>query len=169
MDIEEKDGTVTLSNGLVIRPDLARDDFEDRFTVDGVRPQSSGSPVWSHQRIPGDVTDGREILASVCFHGQKLVSVDLCANLYPAGAVGWEHYSDEIEAATKDFHDRLLQHLFAKHASAKTFQAPAAELSRDPAILKRTVEWPFPWGKVVSQHDPRSSTTSILVMYGDRP
>ncbi|HEY3739674.1 MAG TPA: hypothetical protein VGL53_07515 [Bryobacteraceae bacterium] len=163
MDIDEKDGTVTLSNGLVIRPDLTRGEFEAVSTGGS----ASGSPPWSHHRIAGDVADGREILASVCFHGELLVSVDLCAGLYPAGQVGWEHYSDEIEAATKDFHDHLLEHLFSKHLTAKTFEAPG-ELSRDPALLKRTVEWKFAWGSVVSHHDPRSSTTSITVLYGNR-
>jgi hypothetical protein len=166
MDIDPQDGTVRLSNGCLIGPGLTRGDFEAQPIFGAATLEYSANPPWSHYRVPGDVTDGKRVSVTVYFYGQVLVSVDISANLYPPGAIGWEHYSDGIEAATKDFHDGLLQHLFSKHANAASFHAP--QLSQDLAILKRPVTWPFHWGRVISQHDSRSSTTNIVLWYGDR-
>jgi hypothetical protein len=166
MDIDQQDGTVRLSNGVAISPGLTQLAFRAQPVFENSGTPQTGKPPWVHYRVHGDVTDGKSFHVILCFYGQVLVSVDLCASLYPPGATGWDSYSDGIEAATKDFHDRLLQHLFTRHASAESFHAP--QLSEDLAILKRPVNWSFPWGSVVSYHDSRSSTTFITVSYGDR-
>jgi hypothetical protein len=166
MDIDQKDGTVHLSNGCVISPGLTERTLQTEPAFIAATLEYTGNPPWSKYRVPGDVTDGKNVFVILSFYGQVLVSVDLCVNLYPPGAVRWESYSDGIEAAVKDFHDRLLQHLFTKHASAASFHA--AQLSQDLGILKQPVNWTFPWGRVISYHDSRSSTTFISVLYGNR-
>ncbi len=75
-------------------------------------------------------------------------------------------YSLETEAATKDFHDRLLEYIFGGSADGAGFHA--GRLSKDKAILKRPVSWSFPWGKVGSRDDPKGGGPSITVFYGNR-
>lgn len=166
MDIDRQDGTVRLSYGVVIHPGLTHDAFRTEPIYGQASPRAPGNPPWIHYKLPSDVTDGKSLFVTLCFYRQTLVSVELSANLYPPGAKGWESYSDAIEAEAKDFHDRLLEHLFSKRASAESFHAPY--LSRDLAILSHPVNWPFPWGTVSSQHDSRGSVTSIIVSYGER-
>jgi hypothetical protein len=131
-----------------------------------VKSEDHGTPPWIHYRFPGGALEGKNVSVSLCFHDQMLVSVDLAADLYPPGPRSWSAYSLQTEAATKDFHDRLLEYLFAGSTRERRFDV--TRLSEDEAILKRPVNWPFPWGKVCSSHDPRGDSTSITVSYGNR-
>jgi hypothetical protein len=108
MDIDQQDGTIRLSNGIVISPSLTRRALETLPIFGASTLEYSGNPPWTHYRVPGDVTDGKRVIVTIYFYGQVLLSVDFFVNLYPPGAIGWEHYSDGIEASIKDFHDRLL-------------------------------------------------------------
>jgi hypothetical protein len=166
MEIDQKDGTIRLSTGAAISPGLTQVAFRAQPVFENSWSQQTGKLPWVHYRVHGDVTDGKRISAILCFYDQTLVSVDLWANLYPPGATGWDSYSDAIEASAKDFHDRLLEHLFSRHGSPESFHA--AQLSQDLAILKCPVNWSFPWGSVVSHHDCRSNATFITVSYGNR-
>ena len=92
--------------------------------------------------------------------------MDLATDLYPPGPKSRDTYSREIEAATKDFHDRLLRYTFSDPATRGIFHAE--QLSEDHALLGNQLTWTFPWGKVCSLHHPRDLITSIIITYGDR-
>jgi len=166
MTVDEEDGTVRLANGLVITASLTQDEFLAHPASRTVTRRDRGAPSWITYRLPGDTVDGRPLSLGLCFHSQLIVSVDINVNLYGPGAKTWDSYSDTVEAATKDFHDRLLQHLFSKHEQTDTFHV--AQLSDDVAVLAHSTEWPFAWGVVRSFHDPRSLGTQITVLYGNR-
>src|ERR1019366_81488 len=166
MDIDRQDGSVRLPNGFVFGSGLTQDDFRASAMFREAKSHYYGTWPWIHYSFPGGEIDGRDVLVSLCFHDQKLVSVDLTADLYPPGPKSWDNYSLQIEAATKDFHDRLLEYLFAGSAREESFHA--GELSKDEAILERPAKWPFPWGTVWSSHDSKGGGTSITINYGNR-
>jgi hypothetical protein len=167
MEIDQRDGTIRLANGLVITASLTQDAFRADPASHTVTRLDRGAPSWVTYRLPGGTIDGRAISLGLCFHAQVIVSVDINVNLYGPGATTWDSYSDTIEAAAKDFHDRLLQHLFLKHQTSDTFHV--ARLSDDVAVLAHSTDWPFSWGAVSSYHDPRSLGTKITVFYRNQP
>ena len=166
MEIDQQDGSIRLANGLVITASLTQEAFQADPASRTVTRVDRGAPPWITYRLPGGTIDGRAISLGLCFNAQVITSVDINVNLYGPGAKTWDSYSDKIEAAAKDFHDRLLQHLFSKHETSDTFHA--AQLSDDVALLAHSTDWPFAWGAVSSFHDPRSSGTKITVSYGNR-
>jgi hypothetical protein len=149
----------------VITAGLTQDAFQADPASRTVTRVDRGAPPSKTYRLPGGTVDGRNISLGLCFHAQVLVSVDINVNLYGPGAT-WDSYSDKTEAAAKDFHDRLLQHLFSKHETSDTFHA--GQLSDDVALLAHSTDWPFAWGAVSSAHDPRGPSTQITVSYGNR-
>jgi len=166
MEIDQQDGTIRLASGLVITASLTQEAFQADPASRTVTRLDRGAPPWITYRLPGGTIDGRAISLGLCFNAQVLVSVDINVNLYGPGPKTWDSYSDKIEAAAKDFHDRLLQHLFSKHETSDTFHV--AQLSDDVALLEHSTDWPFAWGAVSSYHDPRSQGTKITVSYGNR-
>ncbi len=166
MEIDQQDGTIRLANGLVITASLTQEAFQADPASRTVTRVDRGAPPWITYRLPGGTIDGRAISLGLCFNAQVITSVDINVNLYGPGAKTWDSYSDKIEAAAKDFHDRLLQHLFSEHGTSDTFHV--AQLSDDVALLEHSTDWPFAWGAVSSFHDPRSSGTKITVSYGNR-
>jgi hypothetical protein len=166
MDIDQQDGTIRLANGLVITASLTQEAFQADPASRTVTRLDRGAPPWITYRLPGGTIDDRAISLGLCFHAQVIVSVDINVNLYGPGPKTWDSYSDKIEAAAKDFHDRLLQHLFSKHETSDTFHV--AQLSDDVALLAHSTDWPFAWGAVSSFHDPQSLGTKITVSYGNR-
>ncbi len=167
MEIDQQDGTVRLANGLAITASLTQDAFRADPASRTVTRLDRGAPPWITYRLPGGTIDGRAISVGLCFQAQVIMSVDINVNLYGPGAKTWDSYSDKIEAAAKDFHDRLLQHLFSKHEPSDTFHV--AQLSDDVALLAHSTDWPFSWGAVSSYHDPRSLGTMITVSYRNQP
>jgi hypothetical protein len=95
-----------------------------------------------------------------------LVSVQISANFHPPGPLDWSNFSIDIEVATKQFHDRLLESLLGKPTTVTSISG------RDPqnpeANLETFSTWTFPWGKIVSGHDSRGGNTSITVNHGNR-
>jgi hypothetical protein len=166
MEIDRQDGSVRLPNGFAFGAGLTQDDFRASAAFQVAKTQNYGTLPWIHYSFPGGAIDSRAVLVSLCFYDQMLVSVDLAADLYPPGPKSWDTYSLEIEAATKDFHDRLLKYLFAGSTRGKNFHG--GELSKDEAILQRPANWSFPWGTVCSSHDSKGGGTSITISYGNR-
>jgi hypothetical protein len=163
LDIDPQDGTIRLPNGVVIGAGMTQDAFRAGAIFGEAQSDSHGTLPWITYRIPGGDFDGKALLISPCFYDQMLVSVDLTADLYPPGPKSWSTYSDEIEAATESFHDRLLEHFFAASTRGESFDVN--RLSGDKAPRK---DWSFPWGQACSTHDPRGDGTFITVSYGNR-
>ncbi len=161
-----QNGTICLPNGIVIGAGLTQDAFRDAPNFANAKSQDCGTPPWIHYHISGGSIDGRELAVSLCFYDQTLVSVDLSVDLYRPGPRSWTTYDLATEAATKDFHDCLLESIFGEAANGASFHA--GRVSKDKAILNRPVSWSFPWGKVWSLHDPKGGGTSITVSYGNR-
>jgi hypothetical protein len=165
-DIDRQDGTIRLPNGFAIDAALTKDAFQASSIFPAARRLDSAAMSWTEYRFAAGEIDGKNVSATVTFSGQMLLSVNLTADLYPPGPKSWDTYSSKTEAATKDFHDRLLQYVFTDPVHSNRFHVE--RLSEDEAILARPVDWPFPWGSVASAHDPRGCETYITVSYGNR-
>jgi len=165
-DIDRQDGTIRLPNGFAIGAALTKDAFQASAVFAAARRLDSSGMPWTEYRFPAGDIDGKNISATVTFSSQLVLSVNLTADLYPPGPKSWDTYSDKTEAATKDFHDRLLQYVFADSVRGEQFHVE--RLSEDETILARPLNWPFPWGSVDSTHDPRGCETYITVSYGNR-
>jgi hypothetical protein len=166
MYIDKQNGTVNLPNGVSIASDLSQDAFRATPAFTAARSEDCGTLPWIYYHLPGGEIDGKPLLVSLCFYDQMLVDVSLTADLYPPGPKDWSSYSLEMEAATKQFHDRLLETMFGTPMSGGS-----VVLDRVPegkAALDRPLCWTFPWGQVCSYHDPRSGGTSITISYGNR-
>ena len=95
-----------------------------------------------------------------------VVYTTISADFYSPGPKDWSHYSLNIEAAAKQFHDDIL----IKRLGKPTASDPLASmnLDRDHQCLARPLKWIFPWGTVLSSHDFKGGGTGITVHYGDR-
>jgi len=165
-DIDRHDGAIRLPNGFVVNANLTRDAFEASAVYDAARRLDSGGMPWTQYRFPGGEIDGKDVSVTLAFSGQTLIFVNLTADLYPPGPKSWDTYSDQTEAATKDFHDRLLAYLFADPPTAGPFHPDP--LSEDTSVFNRPVKFQLPWGSAESTHDPRGDETYITVSYGNR-
>jgi hypothetical protein len=166
MQIDRDNGTVRFPNGLEISPALTQDVFRALPTGSKARSQDYGTLPWIHYHLSGGQIDGKELFVSLCFYDQLLVFVSISADLYPPGPKDWSNYSLEVEAATKQFHDRLLEQLLGNPSKGASFL-----LGRLPAVketLERTLRWDFAWGSVFSSHDSKGGGTDITVRYGNR-
>jgi hypothetical protein len=159
--IDPENGCVHLPSGGVISPDLTLDTFEADSSFAKDKTISSGVPWWGYG-FSGGLIDGREFLVSIHFYNQLLLSVDLTVSHYPPDAI---HVSEKIEAAAKDFHDRLLEQLLGQ--PSKTTVAPSSFTDTYPT-LNRSLEWVFPWGSVASIFIGQSCSSLMLVRYGNR-
>jgi hypothetical protein len=166
MHIEPGTGAVTFPNGLAVGADLTRDAFRDGVIFPHARADAVGVPPWMHYHFSGGQLEGKELLASLLFHDQMLVSVSVTADLYPPGPKDWSNYSLDVEAATKEFHDRLLTRLFGSPTESPAMSA--AGFSAAQATLARPLNWVLPWGSVWSGHDTKGGGTSVMIHYGNR-
>jgi hypothetical protein len=108
------------------------------------------------------LVDGKALLSSVHFYDQLLLSVDLTVSHYPLDI---KQLSEKIEAAAKDFHDRLLERLLGP--PSRIIDSPSSFPKNYPA-LDRSLEWSFPWGTVSSVFVGQSCSSLMLVRYGNR-
>jgi hypothetical protein len=108
------------------------------------------------------LVDGKALLSSVHFYDQLLLSVDLTVSHYPLDI---KQLSEKIEAAAKDFHDRLLERLLGP--PSRIIDSPSSFPKNYPA-LDRSLEWSFPWGTVSSVFVGQSCSSPMLVRYGNR-
>lgn len=165
MNVDRQTGAVTLPNGWSAGPSLTQEGFRAGEMFPGAR-SGGGVPPWIHYRFSGGRLDGKELLVSLCFYDETLVSLSVTADHYPPGQRDWSNYSLDVEAATKDFHDRLLEGQLGEPTDSPEFSMGG--LSEAQATLARPHRWVFPWGKVLSSHDQKGGGTSIVVLYGNR-
>jgi hypothetical protein len=166
MFIDRDSGTVTLPNGYSVGPSLSQEGFRAGEMFGRAKSRDCGTLPWIHYDFSGGNVEGKELLVSVCFYDQMLVSLDITADLYPPGAKDWSNYSLDVEATTKEFHDRLLEQALGK--PTRTDRLSMSNLTPTQTMLARSLMWKFRWGSVVSEHDQRGSGTSIFVSYGNR-
>jgi hypothetical protein len=159
--IDPHNGYIYLPDGGKISPDLSLDAFEENPAFDKNRTITSGVPWWSYLFSGGRIDD-KKLLVSVHFYDQLLLFIDLTVSHYPPDQ---KDLSENIEADTKDFHDRLLEQTLGP--PARTTVSPSSFPDRFP-ILHHSLEWSFPWGKISSLFDGRSCSSLIMVSYGNR-
>lgn len=159
-------GQIDLPNGLTIPPSLTLDDFCHDPAYAQAQCRNQGTSAWSHHHLPGGPIDGHELLAVLCFYDQMLVNVDLTADLYPPGPKDWSRYSLDIEAAAKQFHDRLLEQMFGPPTHREHIFP--GSLPRTQSALEIPLRWDFSWGQIFSSHDFNGGGTSIILRYADR-
>jgi hypothetical protein len=166
LHIDRRDGLVTLPNGFVIGAHLSQDEFCSSEWFAGATMRDVGTCPFIHYQFSCGDVEGKPLLTNLCFYDQMLLSIDLEADLYPAGAKDWSDYSLEVEAATKRFHDDLLRRMLGEPAS----YGMASNSQRKPsqAILDAPYTWSFPWGNVGSYHDQKGGGTFIKISYGNR-
>ena len=164
--IDQYDGAIRLPNGAAILSALTQEELRVNPAFASARSQDYGTLPWIHYRFLGGQVDGKDLHVGICFYDQLLVNVTLSANLYPPGKWDWSHYSLDVEAETKRFHDRWLEKQF--DPPSKSSKLPKGSLSEGQATLEQPIYWKFPWGIVSSGHDFKGGGTNILVSYGDR-
>lgn len=164
--IDPLTGRVSLPNGSVVGPELAREEFMSGPHGDEARKMGSGDVLFMHGRFTAGTIDGHPLLANACYFEDMLIYLDLSVNLYPPHATDWSSYSLDIEAAIKSFHDRLLREQLGEPTRA--YPLSLSYLTPAQASLEKSLEWKFPWGRVFSAHDTKGGGTSFSVQYGDR-
>lgn len=165
MNIDPQYGTIRFSNGALIEPIITQEDFRSKPVLSEARSQDYGTLPWIHYHFSGGQTEGRELLASVCFYDQLLIDVKISANFYPLGNWDWSHYSLEVEAETKHFHDQLLNKMLGKPNNGGWF---FRRIPHGLETLQKPLQWKFKWGNVFSGHDWKGGDTAITVNYGNR-
>jgi hypothetical protein len=98
---------------------------------------------FSEWRVEGLVSRGQELSATLCFHGERLLSITLAAKV-PGDERGWDSWSEESELARKDVHDALL----------------------GPGIGRQSE---FVWGSVYSRYDAIAASSYIRIEYATEP
>jgi hypothetical protein len=166
MSIDRNDGTVGLPSGHSISPSLSQQAFRQTALFQEARSQDYGTLPWIHYHFSGGVIEGRKLLASLCFYDQILIYVSLIANLYAEDVHDWSSYSLDVEAATKDFHDRILEQILGAPTARR--RVSVGQMSPEHLTLACPVTWQFSWGLVGSGHDFKGGITSICVRYGNR-
>jgi hypothetical protein len=166
MRIDSHSGTVELPNGYSVDPGLSQDGFRAGAMSPHARSEDRGTLPWIHYHFSGGRLEGRELLVSLCFYDQLLVQMSITADLYPPGPRDWSNYSLDVEAATKAFHDRILEATVGEPTRSEHLFG--IDLPATQATLARPLAWDFPWGRVTSGHDSRGGGTYITVSYGNR-
>jgi hypothetical protein len=166
MLFNRENGTVRFPNGLTIGSALTQEAFLASPASRNARSQDYGTLPWIHYHLSGGQLEGRELLVSLCFFDQILVHLSVTANFYPSGLKDWSNYSLDVEATTKQFHDRLLEQMLSKPSKGGTFIF--RRLPDRQHTLERPLCWRLPWGTVSSFHDPKGGGTYIGVSYGNR-
>src|SRR5688572_25318733 len=103
MYIDRYTGIVTLPNSYTLGPSLSHEGF--RASDVFAHARSNGTSPWLQYRFSGGHIEGNELLVSLDFYDQMIVSINISADLYPPGVKDWSNYSLDVEAAIKDFHD----------------------------------------------------------------
>ncbi len=166
LQINRETGTINLPNGLSIISELTHDAFRLMPAFDTARSKDYGTLPWIHYHLSGGRIDDRELLVSLCFYDQLLVDVSMTVNLYPPGQDDWSRYSLDVEAATKRFHDRLLEQMLGNPTIGGS--VVPEDLPEGWASLGRPMGWRFPWGEVRSGHDFKGGGTCITIGFGNR-
>lgn len=166
INLYKSDGTITLPNGSSIHDNITLDYFKSAIEFAGAKQQSNGTPPWVYLRFLPGYVDDHELIATICFYEQLLVSVSLTINLYKTGKPDGAAVSAETELETKSLHERLLKKLLG--SPTRYGGTNAAAPTDDSERLNCPSYWDFHWGEISSHHDAESGGTFITIEYGDR-
>jgi hypothetical protein len=136
--LHEDTGEIDLAFGVRIGPSYTEAQFLSSKLARNSKAMSD--PEWSGYRMERQLLAGRQFRVSLQFRRGRLVAVEL----FQVGAVSkasWDDWSEREELERKADHDAWLDAL----------------LGPPP--------YSYPWGEVVSQHDPRGGYSSIVVRY----
>jgi len=164
--IDVQTGLVALPTGYVIGPDLTREEFLSEPHGKSAQTTDNATLLFLHARFQAGVVDSNPLLANACFFDETIVYLDLTVNLYPPHATDWSSYSLDTEAAIKSMHDHLLTDQLGEPTSVHELSLGTSLPAQ--AVLGRSLEWKFPWGRVLSFHDSKGGGTTFRVEYGDR-
>lgn len=164
--IDPADGSIVFPGGAALGADTTQDAFLATPAGRDARPQDYGTRPWIHHHFTGGAVEGKPLLVSACFYDQMLVFISITADIEPGKAKDWSTYSLDTEAATKRFHERLLEGMLGQ--PTERLSLGIDRFKGDQATLGEPVSWVYPWGKVTSAHDLKGGGTSIVVNYGNR-
>lgn len=164
--IDPADGAIRFPDGAGLGVDTTQDAFLASPPGRDARPHDYGTRPWLHQRFTAGAVEGKSLLVNACFYEQMLVYVGITADLEPGKAKDWSNYSLDTEAATKRFHEALLEPMLGPPTERMSLGID--RFTREQATLAEPAAWAFAWGKVTSAHDLKGGGTSIVVSYGNR-
>lgn len=165
MRIIREDGTVSFPNGAAIGGSTTQRTFRLTPVFSDAQCKDNGTLPFVYFQFSGGKFRGKELLVLVYFYGELLVSISISADLYPEGNWDWSHYSLDVQAETKSFHDSLLESMLGP--PTRKFMQP----NQDEGVLStlhQPLQWEFDWGSVHSGHDWNGGGTSIAISYGNR-
>ena len=166
MIIDPQTGAVTFPSGYLIDSDLSQDGFKTSKMSGQAQARHSGTLPWMQYHLSCGFLEGAEVLVVLWYYGQMLVSVDIPTTRLPPEDRNWSNYSVDVEAATKAFHDHILERMLGKPTKSECHSfvsvAPAHATLACPHV------WTFRWGTVCSAHNFQNGDSSITMCYGDR-
>ncbi|MBN1254606.1 MAG: hypothetical protein JXA50_04970 [Deltaproteobacteria bacterium] len=87
-------------------------------------------------------------------------------DFYPPGPKDWSNYSLDVETATKQYHDALLEGILGKPTESDRLAGVNLDAAHES--LAKPLKWDFTWGVVRSSYDFKGGGTYIIVSYGNR-
>jgi len=140
MTITQETGVIKLPEiGATIAASLSRAQFLQTPEFFEARVFVRSEP-WCSYRLPAISQKYTELVIVVQFHGEELVSLDLCHGAHCFGS-SWEDWSEERELARKAFHERWL----------------ASEVGVHPGN--------YAWGQIASYYDEQGRFSTIAIRY----
>lgn len=155
MRIDPAHGTVELPS-VTLGPTTSRAAFETSPVFAFVKPLVE-NPPWKSWSFEAGPLDSDRIIVSVHFEGSILQMIDLVVTDEPSG-VGWDDWTIEKEAATKNRHDALCREWLGE---------PTEVLPATNETISGALYYLFPWGTVLSGYDSKGGSSMIVVRYGN--
>jgi hypothetical protein len=166
IEINADNGTIILPNEYLVSPSLTQEAFRNGEMFSHAQSRTAGTPPWIHYSFSGGSVTKRNLLVSLCFYEQMIVSMNMTVDFYPPGPKDWSDYSLDVETATKQFHDALLEEILGKPTESDRLAGIDLDLAHE--TLAKPLKWDFPWGIVRSSYDFKGGGTFIIVSYGNR-
>jgi hypothetical protein len=166
IEINTDNGTIILPSEYAVSPSLTQEAFRKGEMFSNAQSRTAGTFPWIHYSFSGGSVSGRNLLVSLCFYDQMIVSTHMTVDFYPPGSKDWSDYSLDVETSTKQCHDALLEEILGTPTESDRL----AGVHLDPAheTLARPLKWDFPWGTVRSSYDFKGGGAFIIVGYGNR-
>jgi hypothetical protein len=166
IEINTDNGTIILPNEYTVSPSLTQEAFRNGEMFGNAQSRTAGTFPWIHYSFSGGSVSDRNLIVSLTFYDQMLVSTRMTVDFYPPGSGDWSNYSLDVEKATKQCHDALLEEILGKPTEADRLAGVNLDAAHEP--LARPLKWDFPWGTVRSSYDFKGGGTYIIVSYGNR-
>lgn len=166
LDINANNGTICLPNKFIVSSSLTQANFRNSEMFSDAQIRAPGTPPWIHYLFSGGLISNRDLYVNLCFYDQEIVYVKLNVGFYPPGPKDWSNYSLDIEAKTKNFHDKILVKILGNPGEA--IPIPNMTIESSHKTLTIPFKWIFQWGTVLSTHDSKGGGTFMMLKYGNR-